>query len=119
MQRDIAAELIGILRSLPPAIGMAARPGDDPADGLVLAIPEDPSWQVQVLPRGSGWSVEEVHLRPGPLGEQRLELGTMSAQDIPDAAAGHFRRLQLQVRNAACGTPIAPRPGIGGSRLAP
>lgn len=109
MQRDLAEELIGIRRSLPPAVGMAARFGTDPSDGMVVAVPEDPSWQVAVGPLEQGWSVAEVHLLPGALGQQRRDLAEVSAADAPIVVAEHFRRLQLLVRNAACGTPLDRR----------
>jgi len=107
MARDVAAELISLRRDLPPTIGMAARFGSEPAAGLLIALPEDENWSLEVVPSGNGWSLVEVHQLPGPLGRRRFELGDVAPAAARGAVAAHFRRLQVH-RNAACGTPVVP-----------
>jgi hypothetical protein len=106
MSRDLADEIIAIRRALPPAVGMAVRFGDDPAEGLTAAIPEDPAWGIEVQPVAEGWRISERHRFGGPLPDEHIALAVTSADEAPGLIADHFRRLQLQVRNAACGTPV-------------
>lgn len=104
----MADEIIAIRRALPTAVGMAVAFGADPEAGLAAAIPEDPAWQIEAHPVAEGWRIGERHRVPGPLPDQCTALAVISTDAAPGVIAEHFRRLQLQVRNAACGTPTRP-----------
>lgn len=106
MQRDLAAELIGIRRALPAEVAMAVRFGAEPDDGLLAVVPPDPTWRIAILPHDEGWRLTEVHELPHPMTGQSVELGTVSTAEAPAVIAGHFRRRQLLLRNAACGAPL-------------
>ncbi len=110
MERDVAAELVDVLRALPEHVALVCDSGPGPEDGLLIAIPEDRHYRLELIPAETGWQLDEVW-QPGPLlGEQRTWLGTCTTAEAPAKAARHFHRLQLQCRNAACGTPVtSPR----------
>jgi hypothetical protein len=107
MSRDVAAELIALLRALPQHLAMQADHGPT-ADGLQIPIPEDPNWRLEILPTTSGWVLHEVWDPPGPMAGRRTPLGASSTTGIVEEIAREFSRLQLQRRNAACGTPTGP-----------
>ncbi len=108
MSRDLTSELISMLRALPPKLAVAAETGSEAEDGLRLCIPEDPDWRLEMLPTATGWVLHEVRDWPGPLAGQRTELSSGASEQIIAEATRAFTRLQLQRRNAACGTPTGP-----------
>jgi hypothetical protein len=108
MSRDVATDLIALLRALPPHLARLAETGADPADGIRLPIPEDPHWRLEIVPTAAAWTLHEVWDRPGPLAGQRTVLGSGGTEEIIAGTAHAFSRLQLQRRNAACGTPTGP-----------
>ena len=109
MSRDLAVELIELRRALPEHVALAALTGSDPAAGIEVPIPEDPRWRLALEPDPEGWRLVEVQQLPEPLGDQREVLGLFGAQQAAAQLQRHFQRLQLQCRNAACGTP-SPQP---------
>lgn len=107
MPRDLADELITIRRALPSDVSRAVRFGADPTEGMVLVVPEDPAWQLTVRPTPTGWAVSEVHDLPTlPIASLATGSQTVPTATAPDSIAELFRRLQLRVRNAACGTGV-------------
>lgn len=99
-------------RALPPAVGMAAHLGRSPEDGLSAVVPEDAAWCVRATPTSTGWRIDEVHSLGSVLGEQSVRLADTSADEAPQLITDHFRRLQREVRNAACGTPTTAPPAV-------
>jgi hypothetical protein len=108
MSRDVATDLVVLLRALPSHLATLAETGAEPADGIQVPIPEDPHWRLDIVPTSAGWTLYEVWDRPGPLAGQRTVLGSGATEDIIARTARAFSRLQLQRRNAACGTPTGP-----------
>ena len=92
----------------PPRLAVAAETGGEAADGLRLPIPEDSSWRLEIVPTDTGWVLHEVREFAGPLAGQRTELSSGASDVVIADAAAAFTRLQLQCRNAACGTPTGP-----------
>lgn len=97
--------------------GLAARHaqlGEAPADGIRLPIPEDPLWWLQLVPVDVGsedsdepeWQILEVQAGTPLLPERRAVLVTGDAETVLDAVDSQYRRLLLERRNAACGTPV-------------
>lgn len=115
MAGDAAAELIGLLRALPPQLASLAQTDEDPAAGVRLPVPEDPLWAVEAVQAGMNWVLFEVWDPPGALAGRRTTLATGPADTLVEEIAREFTRLQLRRRNAACGTPT----GRDGRRSSP
>ena len=103
----MAEELIALRRSLPSPARDCAELGLEPSEGMRLAIPGDADWWIQVLPGPQGWRVLEVHRPPPPMPLLEREVGVgMGADEVRGLVDREYRRLVLERRNAACGTPI-------------
>jgi hypothetical protein len=107
-EEQVVEELIALRRSLPSPASDAAELGRDPAEGMRLGIPGDADWWIQVLPGQHGWRVIEVHSPPPPMPPLERALGEAGpgADEVLTLVDAQYRRLLLERRNAACGTPI-------------
>ena len=104
MGADLIDELIELRRALPePARSSADFTKDE--TGLTLSIPNDSLWWLEVVPTGEEWQVIEVQQFASPLPSRRSVVATVAAGDLVDAIEREYRRLALERRNAACGTP--------------
>lgn len=103
--------LIELRRALPEPAGSAAVFAESEAEGLLLNIPQDPLWQLQVVPHGDRWQIVEIQQRPGPLPDDATVVAEVTDTDLIAAIDQQYRRLLLERRNAGCGTPTrAPGP---------
>ena len=107
-EEQLAEDLIALRRSLPTPAYDAAQLGRDPREGMRLSIPGDADWWIQVMPGDPGWRVIEVHRPPPPMPRMERELGQAGpgVDGVLNLVDRVYRRLRLERRNAACGTPI-------------
>lgn len=103
--------LIELRRALPEPAASAAVFADRESEGLLLRIPQDPHWHLQVRPSQNGWHIVEIQHRPDPLPDAVTVVAEPTDAELVAAIDQHYRRLLLERRNAACGTPTrAERP---------
>ena len=102
---DPVGRALALRRALPEPAAGAAVFADDPQDGLRLVIPGDESWWLRVRPVPTGWMVSEVRVLPAPLPPAERLLGSAPDDAVVTLIAVEYRRLLLERRNAACGTP--------------
>ena len=119
---DPVAELIGMRRALSEVVSSGARLGESPADGIRLTLPtDDQFWLTLRIVDGSmsgdqdvsgqqekpepSWELTEVMFRGEHLPSQVTVLSSGPQEQILVDVDSHYRRLLLERRNAACGTP--------------
>ena len=105
-------------RALPGLVSSGAQLGDNPEDGIRLALPaDDQFWLTLRMVDGSEegselrWELAEVMARGEHLPDQVTVLKTGSREGMLAEVDTHYRRLLLERRNAACGTPTRARSG--------
>lgn len=135
VSEDLVDRVIEMRRLLDGAAAEQARLGRDPEEGIRIAIPDHPDWWLQLVPLPTSaqmlskcaefreeselgppeaiaadrpldlWEVQEVGQMPPPLSRQIRPLTCAPAAEIPVVVEREYRRLLLERRNAACGTP--------------
>ena len=125
---DPAAEVIRMRRALSEVVSSGARLGESPADGIRLTLPtDDQFWLTLRIVDGSisgdqdvsgqqeepepSWELTEVMSRGKYLPNEVTVLSSGSQEQILVNVDKHYRRLLLERRNAACGTPTKARSG--------
>ena len=103
-------------RALPELAGSRARLGDSPEDGIRLPLPaDDQFWLTLRIVNEAGsetqWELAEVMFRGKHLPNQVTVLRSGAQEQMLAEVDKHYRRLLLERRNAACGTPTRARPG--------
>lgn len=115
---DPALDVIRMRRALPELVGSAAELGDIPEDGIRLTVPsDDQCWLTlriadsQETTAEVRWELAEVMARGKHLPSQISVLSAGPQEQILAEVDTHYRRLLLERRNAACGTPTRTRSG--------
>lgn len=107
MPLDLVDELIQLRRGLPEPARTSAGLTKD-ATGLALAIPGDALFWLEVAPVQDGWQVTEVFQVNASTPSQRTVVAEAVGDDVVDIVDREYRRLLIERRNAACGTPTRP-----------
>ena len=115
---DPAAVVIGMRRALPELTGSGAQLGDTPEDGIRLTLPGDDQFWLTLrmsdeatLGQQIQWELAEVMSCGKHIPNQVTVLSAGSQEEILAEIDAHYRRLLLERRNAACGTPTRARSG--------
>lgn len=116
---DPASEVIRMRRALSEVVSSGARLGESPADGIRLTLPTDDQFWLTLRIADSQettaevrWELAEVMARGKHLPSQVSVLSAGSQEEILAEIDTHYRRLLLERRNAACGTPTRARSGL-------
>lgn len=107
MPLDHVDELIELRRGLPEPARTSAGLTKD-ATGLAFAIPGDALFWLEVAPVEDGWQVTEVFQVNSSTPTQRAVVAAAVGDDVADVVDREYRRLLIERRNAACGTPTRP-----------
>lgn len=111
---DLATAVIEMRRLLPDLASSVARLGAQPEDGIRLTLPVDNQyWLTLKVVAGTAteseisWELARVAARGAHLPDQVTVLATGSQEQMLADVDNHYRRLMIERRNAACGTPRA------------
>lgn len=109
---DTAIEIIRMRRALPEPASSAAQFGEDPEEGIRLSVPSDDQYWLTLKVVDDPTTDSETHWELAQVMEQGrylpirvTVLSTGSQERILAEVDTHYRRLLLERRNAACGTP--------------
>ncbi len=101
---DAIDELIELRRALPEPARTTANLTSD-GTGLELRVPDHESHWLEASRGDSGWDIVEVRQLGSLLPAQRVVVATTTDDDVVGVVDREYRRLLIERRNAACGTP--------------